>query len=69
MVFVRNGMATVMTFVIPVWMTGMGVYNMFLLLGILTALVVLTCVPLRIWGRCWRKRLAGLYASVSKDSI
>jgi MFS family permease len=65
-VFVRNGMATVMTFVIPIWMDSMGVYNMFLLLGILTALVMVTSVPLLIWGKRWRIRLGDRYRELSK---
>ncbi|KPI45398.1 putative MFS-type transporter [Cyphellophora attinorum] len=65
-VFVRNGMATVMTFVIPIWMDSMGVYNMFLLLGILTALVMLTSVPLLIWGKRWRIKLGDKYKDLAK---
>ena len=66
-VFVRNGMATVMTFVIPIWASRMGFYNMFALLGGLAALVALTCVPLMIWGRYWRVQLADTYAELVKD--
>jgi hypothetical protein len=42
-------------------MAGMGVYNMFVLLGCLSIGVALTCVPLIIWGRKWRASLAGRY--------
>ncbi len=66
-VFVRNGMATVMTFVIPIWANKMGVYNMFALLGGLAGLIALTCVPLIIWGRHWRMKLADLYAEMAKE--
>lgn len=68
-VFVRNGMATVMTFVIPVWQDSMGVYNMFVLLGVLAVLVMLTCVPLMIWGRRWRMKLGDRYAAMATDSL
>ena len=39
----------------------MGVYDMFVLLGCLAIAVALTCVPLIIWGRQWRKKLAPKY--------
>jgi len=68
-VFVRNGMATIMTFVIPAWQAGMGVYNMFALLGALAALVMLTCVPLIIWGRRWRMKLGDRYTSIARDGL
>ena len=68
-VFVRNGMATIMTFVIPAWQAGMGVYNMFVLLGVLAVLVMLTCVPLLIWGRRWRMKLGDRYAFLAKDTL
>ena len=67
-VFVRNGMATVMTWVIPVWQAGMGVYNMFLMLGIIASVIALTCVPLMIWGRYWRVKLGDRYASLARGS-
>ena len=60
-------MATVMTFVIPIWASSMGFYNMFALLGALAALIALTCVPLIVWGRYWRLRLADTYASLRED--
>jgi hypothetical protein len=43
------------------WMAGMGVYNMFVLLGCLGLAVALTSVPMIIWGRKWRVQLAGRY--------
>jgi hypothetical protein len=60
-------MATVMTFVIPIWATNTGFYKMFALLGGLAAVVALTCVPLMIWGRHWRVKLADLYVEMAKD--
>jgi hypothetical protein len=60
-VFVRNIISTALVFAITPWMAGMGVYNMFVLLGCLSIAVALTCVPLMIWGRTWRARLAGRY--------
>jgi hypothetical protein len=60
-------MATVMTFVIPIWANNMGFYNMFALLGGLAALIALTCVPLMVWGRYWRVKLADLYAEMAKE--
>jgi MFS family permease len=66
-VFVRNGMATMMTFIIPVWQSQMGVYNMFLLLGVLAAVIMLTCVPLMIWGRRWRMKLGDRYMALARS--
>ena len=60
-VFIRNGMATVMTFVIPIWMESMGVFNMFVLLGVLTAMVVGTSVLFLVWGKKWRKMYGDRY--------
>ncbi|KIW76508.1 hypothetical protein Z517_11254 [Fonsecaea pedrosoi CBS 271.37] len=60
-VFVRNIISTALVFAITPWMTNMGVYNMFVLLGCLSIAVVLTCVPLIIWGRKWRAHFAGRY--------
>ncbi|KPI39025.1 putative MFS-type transporter [Cyphellophora attinorum] len=60
-VFVRNAISTALVFAVTPWMTGMGVFNMFIMLGCLGLAVALTCVPLIIWGRRWRIRLAGRY--------
>lgn len=56
-----------MTFVIPIWAENTGVYSMFALLGGLAALIAMTCVPLMIWGRYWRVKLADLYTEMAKD--
>lgn len=61
MVFVRNVISTGLVFAVTPWMEGMGVYDMFVLLGCLSIAVALTCVPLIIWGRKWRAKLAGRY--------
>ncbi|RVX75429.1 hypothetical protein B0A52_00782 [Exophiala mesophila] len=60
-VFVRNIISTALVFALTPWMEGMGVYDMFVLLGCLAIAVALTCVPLIIWGRQWRKKLAPKY--------
>ena len=62
-VFVRNIISTGLVFAITPWIAGMGVYNMFVLLGCLSIAVALTCVPLIIWGRKWRAQLTGRYES------
>ncbi|KAM6520091.1 hypothetical protein FALCPG4_013643 [Fusarium falciforme] len=60
-VFVRNIIATGLVFAVSPWMAGMGVYDMFVLLGCIAAAIALTCVPLMIWGRKFRARLAPKY--------
>lgn len=60
-VFVRNAISTALIFAVPPWMTNMGIYDMFVVCGVLAALIALTCVPLIIWGRLFRQRLAGRY--------
>ncbi|KAK4944136.1 hypothetical protein LTR10_016469 [Elasticomyces elasticus] len=60
-VFVRNVISTALVFAITPWIEGMGVYNMFVLLGCLSIAIALTCVPLIIWGRAWRIKLAPRY--------
>ncbi|ETI25008.1 hypothetical protein G647_04378 [Cladophialophora carrionii CBS 160.54] len=60
-VFVRNIISTGLVFAVTPWIAGMGVYDMFVLLGCLSVAVALTCIPLIVWGRAWRARLAGRY--------
>ncbi|RSL58631.1 hypothetical protein CEP54_007676 [Fusarium duplospermum] len=60
-VFVRNIIATGLVFAVSPWMAGMGVYDMFVLLGCIAAAIALTCVPLMIWGRKFRAQLAPKY--------
>ncbi|KAJ4315296.1 hypothetical protein N0V84_008452 [Fusarium piperis] len=60
-VFVRNIIATGLVFAVSPWMAGMGVYDMFVLLGCIAAAIALTCVPLMIWGRKFRAKLAPKY--------
>jgi hypothetical protein len=60
-VFVRNAISTCLIFAVPPWMTNMGIYDMFVVCGVLAAVIALTCVPLIIWGRQFRERLAGRY--------
>lgn len=60
-VFIRNAIATALVFAATPWMNGMGVYNMFVVLGCLSAVVALTCIPMIIWGRKCRVQLAGKY--------
>lgn len=59
-VFVRNAISTCMIFAVPPWMVS-GTYTMFVVMGVLSALIVLTSIPLIIWGRKWRVLLAGRY--------
>ncbi|KAJ3549942.1 hypothetical protein NM208_g245 [Fusarium decemcellulare] len=60
-VFVRNIIATGLVFAVSPWMEGMGVYDMFVLLGCIAAAIALTCIPLIIWGRKFRAQLAYKY--------
>jgi hypothetical protein len=60
-VFVRNAISVALVFAVPPWMKNMGVYNMFVLCGVLGAVVAVTAVPLTIWGRKWRIVLARRY--------
>lgn len=59
--FVRNAIATALIFAIPPWMDGMGVYNMFILLGCLAILVNSPYVLFLIWGKKWRGMTANRY--------
>ncbi|KAH7152662.1 major facilitator superfamily domain-containing protein [Dactylonectria macrodidyma] len=61
-VFVRNIIATALVFAVTPWMTNMGVYNMFVLLACIATAVAFTCVPMIVWGRAYRVRLAEKYA-------
>lgn len=53
-VFIRNGIATAFIFALPAWQKGMGIYNMYIVMA-------LTVVPLIVWGRAWRVKLAGRF--------
>lgn len=56
--FVRNIIATALVFAASPWMASMGVYDMFVLLGCVAVAIAPTCVPLMIWGRRLRAKLA-----------
>lgn len=60
-VFVRNVIITILIFTITPWMEGMGIYDMFVLLGCLTLVTSLAGILFIIYGRAWRARLAGKY--------
>ncbi|KAJ4258878.1 hypothetical protein NW762_007965 [Fusarium torreyae] len=60
-VFVRNVIATILVFAVTPWMAGMGVYDMYVVLGCLSTAVALTCIPMVIWGRRFRVKLAAKY--------
>ncbi|KAM5350334.1 hypothetical protein ACJ41O_006839 [Fusarium nematophilum] len=60
-VFIRNIIATGLVFAVSPWMAGMGVYNMFVLLGCIAVVIAFTCVPLIFWGRRFRAQLAPKY--------
>jgi hypothetical protein len=68
-VFVRNGISTGMIFAVPPWMVNMGIYDMFVVCGVLAAVIALTCVPFLIWGRAWRVKLASRYAKYAKHHV
>lgn len=60
-VFVRNAISTCMIFAVPPWMVNLGIYNMFVVCGVMAAVIAMTSIPLTIWGRQWRSSLAGRY--------
>jgi len=60
--FVRNMVSMAMVFAISPWIAGMGVYNMFVLLGVLTIAVNATYIPMMIYGKRLRKLSAQNYA-------
>ncbi|PVH71652.1 serine/threonine kinase 16 [Cadophora sp. DSE1049] len=60
-VFIRNAISTTLVFAISPWIEGMGVYNMFVLLGCLTVVTTLACVLFIVKGRDWRVKFAGRY--------
>lgn len=69
MVFVRNAISTGLIFVVPPWLADMGVYDMFVVCGVLAAVIALLVVPLIIFGRRWRIQLAGKYMSFKTRRI
>jgi hypothetical protein len=59
--FIRNILSMIMVFALSPWIAGMGVYNMFILLGVLSLTVCATCVPMLIYGKKLRIKCADNY--------
>ncbi|RDW82986.1 hypothetical protein BP5796_04477 [Coleophoma crateriformis] len=64
--FLRNAMATIFVFTISPMITGMGLYNMFVFLGILSLGISATYIPMMIWGKAMRIRCAAKYRDFAK---
>lgn len=68
-IFVRNALATILIFAIPPWVEHMGVYDMYVVLAVLSTAVALTCVPFCLWGPSWRAKLASKYECYAERQI
>ncbi|RDW68165.1 hypothetical protein BP6252_09561 [Coleophoma cylindrospora] len=64
--FVRNIFGTILVFVISPMISGMGVYNMFVFLGVLSFGISATYIPMLIWGKKMRIKCAAKYAMYAK---
>ncbi|KAM5352835.1 hypothetical protein ACJ41O_005557 [Fusarium nematophilum] len=59
--FFRNAAGIGIPFALDSWITGMGVSNMFIMIGVISFVVSMLCVPMIIWGRKMRVALAPRY--------
>jgi hypothetical protein len=51
-VFARNGIAVVILFCLSPWIDGMGLQNMFILIGVLSFVILLAPLPVFLrWGK------------------
>lgn len=64
--FVRNAIAAAIVFAVSPWISGMGMYNTFILLGCIALLVMLLCVPMIIWGKKLRVLCKDRYVAYAK---
>jgi hypothetical protein len=60
-VFVRNAISVVVLFCLSQWLDGMGMQNMFILIGVLSFMFCMVPVPLLIWGKRARIATAAKY--------
>ncbi|KAH7323818.1 serine/threonine kinase 16 [Rhexocercosporidium sp. MPI-PUGE-AT-0058] len=67
--FVRNAIATVIVFVLPPWLKGMGTYNMFALIGVLALASGLMFVPMMMYGKRVRIACASRYARYAQKQF
>ncbi|KAJ5116274.1 hypothetical protein N7456_000622 [Penicillium angulare] len=64
--FVRNICGTILAFSVTPWMSGMGTYNMFVLLGCLSLFISSLHIPMIIWGKQSRIATAEKYLDYLK---
>ncbi len=65
-VFVRNALAVVVSFCLSPWLDGMGLQNMFILIGCVAFALLMIPVPLLIWGKKARVMTIQRYAHHSR---
>lgn len=65
-VFVRNALAVVVSFCLSPWLDGMGLQNMFILIGCLATVLLMIPIPMIIWGKKARILTAERYARNSR---
>lgn len=57
--FVRNAVSIPIPFAITPWLDRAGLTSMFVTCGLISLVVSLLFVPMVVWGRRWRVRVAG----------
>lgn len=67
--FVRNAIAMVIVFVLPPWMNGMGTYNMFVIMGVLSLTFGLTFIPMMLYGKRVRIACSSRYARYAQKQF
>ena len=63
--FMRNAFSIWVPFIITPWMEGMGLQNMFIVMGVVSFLVSLLYIPMMWFGKKSRRHFAASYAEMS----
>ncbi|KAF7592265.1 hypothetical protein BBP40_000467 [Aspergillus hancockii] len=62
--YIRNGIATAISFAINPWITGLGIQNMFISVGCLCFGIMILVIPMIHWGRRARSSTADFYVNI-----
>lgn len=63
----RNGLATAIVFAFNPWVAAMGYQDTFILCAVIGLIFNLLVIPMIIWGKSWRIKLAEKYYRFAKE--
>ncbi|KIW64048.1 hypothetical protein PV04_09008 [Phialophora macrospora] len=67
--FVRNALATAVAMSLSNWIEGTGLSAVFIICAVVSAVVLLTTIPMMIWGKSFRVRTAKKYVSMAQKQF